>query len=534
MGCNSSTLAADNNGVFQSQNDVRFTEISNSDPHGNFHKNYVLHRKVSQGGYAQVHLACKVDEARRVNSQEMRKTNSKDSRGSQLSLANFSPNRSVKIVDTRMKPKNIAKLAQNEADIWKNLQKHNHIVRLMNTKQEFGMCFFIMEMCSMSVLQYLSSMPIVDERTLGESFTQMLLGIEFLHKSNVVHRDIKPDHFVVGGDTEKTIKLCDFALATVHDHQMTGECGTALFMAPEMVLHREYDAKVDVWSFGVIVYALLFGRFPYDVDGKDSSDVKQTIASSTEAPSFKTVYPVSPSALAFSSSLLCRDPLQRPSASTALKKKFVIDVITQNHEVDSDLPNLRDQLHHMKQLRAFQNRDLEHKSEIDDMLNRQQLFVHGLPIPGVKHHSIAVQKLGSTKSLDSHHSHQKRNSFSSFEEAEKLSFTLGEKVKLAELANGISKGTVGKVIGFTDSHVNVDFPGCTRKKFKQSQLLKVDGRGSIRNSNNSSPLSSLPREDSSLFSQTQSESTQTGSQHSSDDSSTSIETCDVESEFSEI
>jgi serine/threonine protein kinase len=525
-----------NQSSFQSQNQVRFGSISDTELHGNFHKNYFLHRKVSQGGYQQVHLACKLDEVRKSSSQA---SHSSQLSGSQPSLATFTPNRSVKIVDTRMKPKNIAKLAQNEVEIWKNLGKHNHIVRLMNTKHEFGMCFFIMEMCSTSLLHYLSSMPDVDERSLGESFAQMLLGIEFLHKSNVVHRDVKPDHFVVGGDHGKTIKLHDFALATVHDHQMTGECGTALFMAPEMVLHCAYDTKVDVWAFGVIVYALLFGRFPYDVDGKDSSGVKQAIACATASPSFKTAVPISPSALEFTKALLCRDPLQRTSASAALRKKFVVDVITQNHEVDKDLPDLRDQLHQVKQLRAFQNRDLEHKSEIDDILNRQQLFVHGLPLPGMKQHSIVVQKLGSSTSSEEHHKSLKRNSFSNCEESEKFGFALGETVKFAAVANDISKGAVGKVVGFGGSHVHVEFPGCTRKKFRPSQLKGCgDGRGSIRNSIDLSPSSNLSRQDSfdrSSSSSSTPESSQTSTQlNSSGGSSTSIETCDIESEFSEI
>jgi serine/threonine protein kinase len=350
----------------------------------------------------------------------------------------------------------------------------------------------------------------------------MLLGIEFLHKSNVVHRDIKPDHFVVGGDTGCKIKLCDFALATVHDHQLTGECGTALFMAPEMVLHRAYDAKVDIWSFGVIVYALLFGRFPYDVGDKDSSEVKQTIASAKSAPSLRTVVPISPTTLEFTTSLLCRDPVQRPSASKALKQKFVVDVVTQNHEVGNDLPNLNHQLHQVKQMRAFQNKDLHHKSEIDDILNRQQLFIHGLPLPGMKDQCIAVQRFGSSRSSEEHHHNStKRNSFnSSDEEAEKFGFALGEKVKCTEAANGISTGSVGQVIGFTEFLVNVDFPGCTRKKLKPSQLRKViDGRSSGRKSKAPSPASSLSKEES----LTSLVSTKSGSSCSSVASSTSSE-----------
>jgi serine/threonine protein kinase len=560
MGCKSSRIGEDmvNQSGFQTQNEIRFAKGGmQQEQQGNFHKNYFLYQKVSQGGYSQVHLACKLEKDPINNSRDavrgsfFSKSSSLDSVGSksfekQPSIANLAPNRSVKIVDLRMKPKNIARLAQNEVDIWKNLEKHNHIVELMTVKQEYGMYFLIMEMCSASLLHYLASIPVADERKLGESFAQMLLGIEFLHKSMVVHRDIKPDHFVVGGHAGHTIKLCDFALATVHDHELTGECGTALFMAPEMVLHRAYDMKVDVWSFGVIIYALLLGRFPYDVDEKDSAEVKQTIASTKEAPSFRTVVPISSTALAFTKSLLSREPTQRPSASQALKNRFMIDIITQSHEVNNDLPNLHDQLHQVKQLRAFQNKDLRDKSEIDDMLNRQQLFVHGQPLPGMKQQSIVVQKLASNKGLDEHQKSKKRNTLLTSEDNEQLGFALGEKVKCARAANGITIGTVGEVVGFIEFHVNVEFPGATRRKFKPSQLLRMtDGRGSARNSNNWSPPSNnwsppsktskedicsiMSNEDTLLSSL----STQTGSPPRSIDSSSSSRSCDTESEASD-
>jgi serine/threonine protein kinase len=381
-----------------------------------------------------------------------------------------------------------------------------------------------MEMCSASLLHYLASIPVADERKLGECFAQMLLGIEFLHKSNIVHRDVKPDHFVVGGDTGDTIKICDFTLSTFHDQQLTCECGTALFMAPEMVLHRAYDMKVDIWSFGVIVYALLLGRFPYDVDEKDSVEVKQAIASMKDAPSFRTVVPISPTAKAFTKSLLCRDPLQRPSASTVLKSKFMVDIIRRNHKVGNDLPSLKHQLHQVKQLRAFQNKDLHHKSEIDDMLNQQQLSIHGLPLLGTKQESSPFGHR-STGTLEEHQKSTKRNSFSNTEEAEKFGFVLGEKVKCAEVVNGIRAiGAVGQVIGFTEFLVHVDFPGCSRSKFKPSRLLKVSDKGdSDSNSNNSS---------SNVSKQATLISTQTGSTRSSLNSLTSNESCDARSECS--
>jgi calcium/calmodulin-dependent protein kinase (CaM kinase) II len=516
------------------QNDVRFGNTL-QDQHGNFHDRYVLLEKISQGDYRQVHLACKLEKKQKTNSWGSLVSELFDKR---LSLANCAPNRSVKVVDLRLKTKNLLRLAQNEVEIWKNLGKHNHIVHLIDVRKELDMCFFIMEMCSTSLLNYLSSIPLVDERTLGESFAQMLLGVEFLHKAKVVHRDVKPDNFVVGGNTGRSIKLCDFSLAKVHDSRdkLTGECGTALFMAPEMVLGNGYDMKVDIWSFGVIVYALFFGRFPYDVDEKDSSEVKQAIASAKSAPCFRTMVPISPAALAFTMSLLCRDPRKRPIASTALKKQFMVDIIETRRDVHNcDLPNLKDHLRRVKQVRAFQNKELLDKSEIDDLLNQQQLRVHKLPLPKMKQQSIVVSQLSSSRILEDQQKSEKRNSLSNSLEGEKFGFALGEQVQCTEAANGITLGAVGKVVGFTDFLVNVEFPGFTRRKFTPSDLVSViDKQGSMRSPNNWSPQPSMnwsPQE--SLLSSSPSGSTLMGSLFSVIGSSSSLEAwefdtfCDV-------
>lgn len=386
------------------QNKIRFPEhyvLPHEEAHGNFHDQYVLHSKVSQGSHQQTNLACKL-EKKQVPSYFQKRP----------CLEDFAPNRSVKIVDLRLKPKSITRLAQNEIKIWNSLKKNDHVVSLFEVRQEFDLCFMVMEMCSVSLLEHLSQLPVVDERALGKSFVQMLRGIEFLHNSRIVHRDIRPDNFVVGGDKDRTIKLCNFNLATVYDvrQKMTGDCGTALFMAPEMARGDRYDMKVDIWSFGVTVYGFMFGRFPYDVDEKNSSEVKHTIANTKDAPSFRSTVTISPAALAFTMSLLQRHPRSRPVASQALKKHFMIQIIEQHQDFDNcDLPNLKDQLQQVKQLRAFQNKELLDKSEMDDLLNRQQLNVHGLPLPDIKQQSIVVSSLGSRKGLEATQAWNKRN-----------------------------------------------------------------------------------------------------------------------------
>merc|ERR1719353_856031 len=143
-----------------------------------------------------------------------------------------------------------------------------------------------MEKCASGLLQALEKMPEINERGLGTVFAQMLLGISHCHGAKVVHRDVKPDNFLVGGEGGQTIKLGDFGLSAIMPKQgkLPGVFGTAPFMCPEMLVGRWYDEKADVWSFAVIVYVLLFGLFPYMPKQQSSKAMKQAIIEGGSTP----------------------------------------------------------------------------------------------------------------------------------------------------------------------------------------------------------------------------------------------------------
>ena len=100
----------------------------------------------------------------------------------------------------------------------------------------------------------------------------MLLAISYMHKTGLIHRDLKMENIMI--DLRKSnepsmadiiCKLSDFGFAclaeTTSDENML--CGTPKYMAPEMVAGKQYDQKVDIWSLGVIVFAMLTSTFPF-------------------------------------------------------------------------------------------------------------------------------------------------------------------------------------------------------------------------------------------------------------------------------
>ncbi|MCJ1461844.1 hypothetical protein MMC07_000443 [Pseudocyphellaria aurata] len=100
---------------------------------------------------------------------------------------------------------------------------------------------------------------------------QFIMAVEYCHKHNVAHRDLKLDNTLLSDDSPPLIKLCDFGFAKewADDAQMFTHIGTPVYMSPELINSREgakgYDGQsVDVWASGILLIVMLLGTFPFD------------------------------------------------------------------------------------------------------------------------------------------------------------------------------------------------------------------------------------------------------------------------------
>lgn len=154
-----------------------------------------------------------------------------------------------------------------------------------------------------------------------KTFTQLVGAVAYVHQQHCVHRDLKLENILL--DKHENVKLLDFGFAREYEgktNYLQTFCGTICYSAPEMLKGEKYAGeKVDVWSLGIILYALLCGELPFDDDDDDVT--RRKILS--EEPKYPNHLP--PEALALMKQLLSKRPFPRPSLTDILSHPFLAE-----------------------------------------------------------------------------------------------------------------------------------------------------------------------------------------------------------------
>ena len=89
-------------------------------------------------------------------------------------------------------------------------------------------------------------------------------GMEYIHSQGLIHRDLKPENILINQDFH--MKIADFGIACEEAYcdLLTDDPGTYRWMAPEMIKRKSYVRKVDVYSFGLILWEMVSGTIPYE------------------------------------------------------------------------------------------------------------------------------------------------------------------------------------------------------------------------------------------------------------------------------
>ncbi|XP_040013041.1 serine/threonine-protein kinase ULK1 isoform X1 [Xiphias gladius] len=171
--------------------------------------------------------------------------------------------------------KNLAKsqtLLGKEIKILKEL-KHENIVALLDFQETASSVYLVMEYCNGGDLaDYLHSKGTLSEDTIRVFLQQIAGAMRVLQTKGIIHRDLKPQNILLSyppgrksHSNNTCIKIADFGFARYLQNNMMAAtlCGSPMYMAPEVIMSQNYDAKADLWSIGTIVFQCLTGKAPF-------------------------------------------------------------------------------------------------------------------------------------------------------------------------------------------------------------------------------------------------------------------------------
>uniref|UniRef100_A0A8C8GA36 5'-AMP-activated protein kinase catalytic subunit alpha-1 n=1 Tax=Oncorhynchus tshawytscha TaxID=74940 RepID=A0A8C8GA36_ONCTS len=148
------------------------------------------------------------------------------------------------------------------------LFRHPHIIKLYQVISTPTDIFMVMEYVSGGELfDYICKNGKLDEKESRRLFQQIISAVDYCHRHMVVHRDLKPENVLL--DAQMNAKIADFGLSNMMSDGefLRTSCGSPNYAAPEVISGRLYAGpEVDIWSSGVILYALLCGTLPFDDD----------------------------------------------------------------------------------------------------------------------------------------------------------------------------------------------------------------------------------------------------------------------------
>ena len=146
------------------------------------------------------------------------------------------------------------------------LFRHPHIIKLYQVMSTPTDIFMVMEHVGGGELfEYIIKHGKLKESEARRFFQQIISGVDYCHRHMIVHRDLKPENLLL--DKYLNVKIADFGLSNMmtDGEFLRTSCGSPNYAAPEVISGKLYAGpEVDVWSCGVILYALLCGTLPFD------------------------------------------------------------------------------------------------------------------------------------------------------------------------------------------------------------------------------------------------------------------------------
>uniref|UniRef100_A0A1I8JK89 non-specific serine/threonine protein kinase n=1 Tax=Macrostomum lignano TaxID=282301 RepID=A0A1I8JK89_9PLAT len=173
----------------------------------------------------------------------------------------------IKIVNREKLSESVLQKVEREIAIMK-LIEHPNVLGLFDVYDNKKFLYLVLEHVSGGELfDYLVRKGRLTPKEARRFFRQIISALDFCHKHCICHRDLKPENLLL--DEKHNIRVADFGMASLQPEgsMLETSCGSPHYACPEVIRGEKYDGrKADIWSTGVILYALLVGALPFDDD----------------------------------------------------------------------------------------------------------------------------------------------------------------------------------------------------------------------------------------------------------------------------
>jgi len=224
----------------------------------------------------------------------------------------------VKIVDkNELDGENLQKISR-EIDIMRRLS-HRHVIQMYQVLETSSFIYIVTEYAQNGeIFDFLVNNGKMSELDATHKFSQILSAVNYCHRRGVVHRDLKAENLLL--DDNWNVKLADFGFSNYYraGETLSTWCGSPPYAAPELFEGKAYDGpKTDVWSLGVILYALVAGSLPFD--GQTLQDLRSRVISGQ----FRIPFFLSQECESLIRSMLVVDPAKRFSIQQIVRHKWM-------------------------------------------------------------------------------------------------------------------------------------------------------------------------------------------------------------------
>lgn len=309
--------------------------------------NFKIKKKIGEGAFSIVFLAEEIaprDEEPIINNNELQMNHQKKGFFTKhKKLPTKKPKQKVysacKIIPRKkVEEKKLSTRLDHEIRVHQ-LMHHPNVVQLIDLQSDPSYFYVFLEFCPCGELFDI----VVQNKRLPEDraaffFKQILLGLDYIHSLNVAHRDLKPENTLV--DQFGRIKIADFGLSKILENDSNGltktPCGSPCYVSPETISGKPYDGrKSDIWSCGVILYAMTIGNLPW------TKRTQKQLFHQIRNAQFAVPDFVSDPCADLICKLMTVNNSKRITVGEALKHPFLKDVNVPNYEFEWKFVSLR-------------------------------------------------------------------------------------------------------------------------------------------------------------------------------------------------